>query len=1440
MGQESNAKIQIMPSRMLRFIEFFLLSILCLMCLAPNGAHAQQLVINDVGAPAVAGSGQGKRAIWTNAGTVGSTTVDIVAVIETATLDHNPSTENNRPSITSVGQDDIWVRWYLYQAGTYNLAGNSGGVPVVADVHVQFNDVDGPNNERIHVPVCAGDIEWLRIETSATTGRAFGTVGSEPEIFSLIGDANYSHEPESGLEIRYPNQSDFLIGRTADNGYYIRLDNPTYSSFTTYDYICGDFVPPVANDDDKEGTPGIATVLSILDNDVNATANDNPPNNDDLLPSEYGKFSVDLTPSAGATNIVLDSQGDVASFTVPGEGAWSYDEDTGELTFAPDTNFKGYAATLSYVYTNALGLQSNSATVTVWYPAIGAIKSAVFNDESGDGFAQTSETITYQYALTAYGNAALENVGLTETAFSGAGTVPVPVFQSGDSNSDSKLDLTETWIYAASYTLVASDLAAGTVSNQATATGETPAGTPLSDLSDSTLPTDGDGTGTPGPGPDNGDTTSVPLSDAPIVAENDTFATPFNGTLSQTGAINLLADNGNGTDTLNAVAATSGMVTASASGSVPSGFTINPDGTVDITATITPGPYSFDYQICETLNATNCTTATVFLTIGTSGIGVIKAAVLNDENSDGVVQTGETVTYSYTVTNIGAEPLSSLALTETGFTGAGTAPVPVLQGGDANSNSLLDLSETWNYGANYTLVAADLSAGYVSNQATVTASTPGGGTVSDQSDSTNPSDGNGTATPGPGPGNDDPTTTKFVIGSIVANDDNPPPVTSGTDSADIVDVLGNDTLGGASASAVSVSLTVITPAVPATSGAEVPVLNPIDGYVSVSSGVSAGVYAIIYRICEIANPANCDTATVTVTVDASLPAISGTVYFDQDSNNSYDAGSDSAEPGYIVELKLNGTVVKSTISAADGTYWLSGFAPGSGYMLVFRNAVTGVAVGAIQNLTFGPGTALTDQDQPIDPRGVVYNSASGLPISGVQVQMTTSAGTPLPAVCLLPGQQPQSTGADGAYRFDIVSGASLECPAGETEYRIETVSPSGYEPGPSVTVPPQTGALDATTCPGDAVPGGDCQLSASSSAPAAGSPTPYYLAFLLQSGDPDVTNNHIPLDPFTVITSTGLSVVKTAARPVVERGGIAAYTIVLRNSNAFGAGPVDMIDRLPTGFTLVPGSATLDGAPLAPVIDGRDLRIQALTIPALGTITITLNSRVPASAAPGYYVNQATLIDPVTGSPLAPAAEATVRIEIDHVFDCGDVIGKVFDDSNRNGAQERGERGLPGVRLATVSGILITTDKHGRYNVPCAALPDADQGSNFILKLDTRTLPTGFRLTTENPRVVRLTRGKTTKMNFGATAAQVVSVELVGRAFYKNSARPLASVEPILDQITSQLLERQGGLQLIYRIKDDANLAENRLSSIEQLIRARWRQYSSDRLLVERRLMEGN
>ena len=77
------------------------------------------------------------------------------------------------------------------------------------------------------------------------------------------------------------------------------------------------------------------------------------------------------------------------------------------------------------------------------------------------------------------------------------------------------------------------------------------------------------------------------------------------------------------------------------------------------------------------------------------------------------------------------------------------------------------------------------------------------------------------------------------------------------------------------------------------------------------------------------------------------------------------------------------------------------------------------------------------------------------------------------------------------------------------------------------------------------------------------------------------------------------------------------------------------------------------------------------------------------------------------------------------------------------------EEGLPGVRLATAKGLVIETDGHGRYHLPDVDGGRRSLGKNFIIKLDEATIPEGARITTENPRVLRLSSSALNKINFG-------------------------------------------------------------------------------------------
>ena len=83
----------------------------------------------------------------------------------------------------------------------------------------------------------------------------------------------------------------------------------------------------------------------------------------------------------------------------------------------------------------------------------------------------------------------------------------------------------------------------------------------------------------------------------------------------------------------------------------------------------------------------------------------------------------------------------------------------------------------------------------------------------------------------------------------------------------------------------------------------------------------------------------------------------------------------------------------------------------------------------------------------------------------------------------------------------------------------------------------------------------------------------------------------------------------------------------------------------------------------------------------------------------------------------------------------------------------------------TARGLSATTDAHGRFHITCAIMPREGRGSNFVLKLDDRTLPSGYRPSTEQVQVQRATRGKALKFNFGASIHRVVGLDLADAVF---------------------------------------------------------------------------
>jgi large repetitive protein len=581
-------------------------------------------------------------------------------------------------------------------------------------------------------------------------------------------------------------------------------------------------------------------------------------------------------------------------------------------------------------------------------------------------------------------------------------------------------------------------------------------------------------------------------------------------------------------------------------------------------------------------------------------------------------------------------------------------------------------------------------------------------------------------------------------------------------------------------------------------------------------------------------------------------SLNGAVWQDADFNNAPDSGEPPLAD-WSVELYQNGRVVGTVTTGADGSYHFSGVTPNKGtqirYELRFRapGAAANTALlgwcsspftngmQRISDLVASGGELLEGLNLPLTPNGVVYNSILRTPVAGATLTMVQAGSkSPLAGSCFQDrAQQGQVTPRSGYYKFDL-NFSDPSCPSGG-DYLIQVTPPaSGYLPGVSKLVPPtsssDTASFSVPGCPGtpaDAVPGTASYCEAQPSplvsvqAPAGGSP--YYLHLTLdqlQPGSGQIYNNHIPVDP---TLNTAIAITKTAALVNVTRGQLVPYTITLNNTLGVTLQNLSVIDTFPLGFRYVAGSARMDGEKIEPVPNARQLiwNISRLTSSARHSITFLMIAG--SGVSEGEYVNRAQVMHNATDSVASGVAAATVRVIPDADLDCTDIIGKVFDDGNANGSPDPGEKGLPGVRAVTARGLIATTDEYGRFHITCAVVPDQDRGSNFILKLDERTLPTGYRVTGENPQVERATRGKMLRFNFGATIHHVVSLDVADGAFEPKGTRLRMQWQSRIDLLLKELRKRPAVLRLSYLAEvENEGLAEQRLKALKKEIAGRW------------------
>ncbi|WP_367755591.1 gliding motility-associated C-terminal domain-containing protein [Flavobacterium sp. WC2430] len=221
--------------------------------------------------------------------------------------------------------------------------------------------------------------------------------------------------------------------------------------------------------------------------------------------------------------------------------------------------------------------------------------------------------------------------------------------------------------------------------------------------------------------PTNCDTATVTVHvvAAPIDAVAD-VAGPINGTTG--GTVPSVLTN----DTLNGVSVNPSDVVLT---STPNGpLTVNADGTVSVAINTPGGTYTVNYTICDVLNPYNCDTATVTVTVAAGqtespSISIIKTGVFNDSNNDGFAQVGETISYSFLITNTGNMALSNVTVTDnlTGLILTGS-PIVSLGAGETNNTA---------YSGVYPVTLRDIQLGLVTNYANVTGSILNGTIVKD-------------------------------------------------------------------------------------------------------------------------------------------------------------------------------------------------------------------------------------------------------------------------------------------------------------------------------------------------------------------------------------------------------------------------------------------------------------------------------------------------------------------------------------------------------------------------------------------------------------------------------------------------------------------------------------------------------------------------------------
>ena len=432
------------------------------------------------------------------------------------------------------------------------------------------------------------------------------------------------------------------------------------------------------------------------------------------------------------------------------------------------------------------GNTANDVTVVLTSSdsSIEVTKTAVVNDTNGNSKTDQGDVIVYNITVRNTGNITLSSITVSDTLTDGnGGSLSLDIGPSFVSNSGSSAQGTlisgEIATYTATYTISAAAENTPSINNTAQATASTPGNTnDVSDVSDNGNDGDGNTSNDPtvvnitaspqmevtkeGTVTDNGDGVlgvgdtvnytikienqgNVNITEPSLV---DTFTDALSNTLALTSGPTFdFGDLGSSEGTIKPnETAHYGATFVITQGVVDAGGLIN-SVTVTASSTGNPGGLSDVSDDGDDTDGNTTNDTTVLVINPNPIIETTKTAVIVDNNSNGINDLGDTITYTITVENKGNVSLTGLGLVDTLTDGNGSS-LSLLSGPTFVSSSAssaagsLAVSEIATYTATYTVTQQGLDSGSIVNTVLATASSPANSNdVSDRSDNGDDSDG---------------------------------------------------------------------------------------------------------------------------------------------------------------------------------------------------------------------------------------------------------------------------------------------------------------------------------------------------------------------------------------------------------------------------------------------------------------------------------------------------------------------------------------------------------------------------------------------------------------------------------------------------------------------------------------------------------------------------